>query len=531
MSIDFATIKSLEIPEGKVKQITDANGIVLWNAVKNAKVTITSQWDGFDGDSASITVKSPTPFAPDPSNPNNKVTSWTVFVYDQPNRTIEVPVGSTIECTISRDKGNAESYISLNGTNMVTGEGTYIYTVTGDVTIAIKELYTQGDYGVITIIEAGVAVLQVEKITDDTYVNDTVHTGDTFVMLDIYPKDSNSTVNVTYGGLTKTLQFEGTNAQQVYFGTFGGVSDSVTTPASGEVTIEGGFSGYGCGTYKADIDGTKCETAYCPCITGVTEWGSITSIPDYAFYNCIMKGLTSLPEGITSIGSHAFYGWTVNLTLTHLPNSIKSIGSHAFYLCTKLALSELPSGITSIGDYAFCGCSSIALTSLPSGLTKIGNYTFSECTNLALTSLPNGITSIGNYAFYRCWQNTFSIFPEGLTSIGDYAFFMGTNKPQIVYPKIKDIILPTTLTSIGDYCFAYEVDDFGNDPKYYNTLNTIKILATTPPTIEFYTFGMLGSNSTTYFPTITVPKGCGEIYKTTGYWGSHYADGIVEASE
>ena len=150
-----STLQGLTIPEGIVKQITDALGNVLWSAVKNAKVTITSQWDGFDGDSASITVKSNLPFAPDPTNPSNKVTSWTVFVYDQPNCTIEVPVGSTIECTISRDKGNADSYISVNGTNMVTGEGSYTYTVAGDVTISIIEEYSQGDYGIITIIEAG----------------------------------------------------------------------------------------------------------------------------------------------------------------------------------------------------------------------------------------------------------------------------------------------------------------------------------------------------------------------------------------
>ena len=149
--IDFATIKKWEIPEGIVKQVTDASGRVLWCAVKMVKLTLTSQWDGMDGDSARIIVRSAEPFAPDPSNPSNKVTSWTVQVSDQPNRTIEVPVGSTIECTISRDKGNADSYIGLNGINMVTGEGSYTYTLIGDASIAIKELYSQGDYGVINI--------------------------------------------------------------------------------------------------------------------------------------------------------------------------------------------------------------------------------------------------------------------------------------------------------------------------------------------------------------------------------------------
>ena len=157
MSIDFATIKDWEIPEGKVTKIVDASGLILWSAAKMANLTITSFWDGMDGDTARITISSPSPFAPNPNEPNNKVTSWTAYVYDlfdQQNRTIKIPIGSTIECYITRDKGNADSYIKLNDVNVVTGEGTYVYTVTGDATIDVSEEYVQGDYGVISIVGA-----------------------------------------------------------------------------------------------------------------------------------------------------------------------------------------------------------------------------------------------------------------------------------------------------------------------------------------------------------------------------------------
>lgn len=154
MSIDFTTIKGWEIPEGKVAKVADAGGLILWTAVKMVNLTITSFWDGMDGDSARITINSPSPFAPNPNEPNNKVTSWTAYVYDlfdQQNRTIKIPVGSTIECYITRDKGNADSYIKLNGVSVATGEGTYVYTVTGDATIDVSEDYVQGDFGVISI--------------------------------------------------------------------------------------------------------------------------------------------------------------------------------------------------------------------------------------------------------------------------------------------------------------------------------------------------------------------------------------------
>lgn len=149
--IDFSKVRGIAIPEGNVAKITDANGVVLWNAC--VKVTITSNFLGMNGDTARITVNSTMLFSPDATNPSYKTKTWTVSVSDEPNCTIEIPVNSTIECTVSRDKGNADSYISLNGTRVLTGEGTYLYTVTRRVEISIEDRYSQGDHGIITIIE------------------------------------------------------------------------------------------------------------------------------------------------------------------------------------------------------------------------------------------------------------------------------------------------------------------------------------------------------------------------------------------
>ena len=91
-----------------------------------------------------------------------------------------------------------------------------------------------------------------------------------------------------------------------------------------------------------------------------------------------------------------------SLTLTSLPDGITSIGAYAFYECTSLALTSLPDGLTSIGDRAFFGCTSLVLANLPDGLTSIGNQAFEDSTSLALTSLPDGLTSIGDRAFEGC---------------------------------------------------------------------------------------------------------------------------------
>ncbi len=57
---------------------------------------------------------------------------------------------------------------------------------------------------------------------------------------------------------------------------------------------------------------------------------SVTSIGDWAFYDC--RGLTSvtIPNSVTSIGNSAFYGCRALLTSVTIGNSVTSIGNSAF---------------------------------------------------------------------------------------------------------------------------------------------------------------------------------------------------------
>ena len=135
-----------------------------------------------------------------------------------------------------------------------------------------------------------------------------------------------------------------------------------------------------------------------------------TKVRNYAFYNCTNLALTSLPEGLTSMGEGEFVG------------------------CTNLALTSLPEGLTSIGQYAFQNCTNLALTSLPEGLMSIGESTFYECTNLALTSLPEGLTNIDYGAFYNCTSLTSITFKGTPTAIASNVFFGCTNLTNIKVP-------------------------------------------------------------------------------------------------
>jgi hypothetical protein len=90
-----------------------------------------------------------------------------------------------------------------------------------------------------------------------------------------------------------------------------------------------------------------------------------------------------------------------NRSTITLPESITTIKKYAFYKDTKIEDLQA-NGVTSIGTYAFYGCTSLALTSLPDSVTSIATSAFEGCTSLALTSLPENLKTLQQKAFYGC---------------------------------------------------------------------------------------------------------------------------------
>jgi hypothetical protein len=126
-------------------------------------------------------------------------------------------------------------------------------------------------------------------------------------------------------------------------------------PATGTLTVTGSGA-------MADYNTTPWYP-YRSRITSVVIEEGVTSIGDYAFYECSELTAVSIPDGVTSIGIGAFYGCS-GLTAVSIPSGVTSIGDYAFYSCRGLTAVTIPSGVTSIGDSAFEGCS---------GLTSVTN--------------------------------------------------------------------------------------------------------------------------------------------------------------
>jgi hypothetical protein len=394
-------------------------------------------------------------------------------------------------------------------------------------------------------------ILKVAKMTGDTYAGETLYTDEEFVLLNVYP-ESGGTVNVTYGGLTKTIVDDGTtetpNSQKVFFGTFNGVHDGTATPSSGTLTIEGDYAGFAVGTYSSSSKAGS--TAYYNSITDIISWGKTTEIPTRAFAGCTNLTISELPDELTYIGDYAFTSKSktlgmgtssadpaaneVSLTITSLPSKLVHIGMNVFANCSTLTtLNELPNTIEYIGDFGLFGCCN-GLTKLPDNLKYIGSNAFVQkiITGIGdatqtpvfavLSSLPSGLTYIGDEAFSNCTGVAISEIPNGVTEIGKYAFYQCTGLQ-------KTLTMGANITALKQEAF------------WRTGVETLRIHATTPPSYYFNrntgeatttisdVFGIDTTNESVSLTRIIVPAGCGAAYKAATGWSQH-ASIIEEAS-
>ena len=384
---------------------------------------------------------------------------------------------------------------------------------------------------VIWAVSGGKAILQVKKITSNTYAGETSYTSEQFVLLDIYPK-TNGTVKVTYGGLTKTITDTSgaaePNAQQVFFGTFNGVSDSVTTPASGELTIEGDCYGFAVGGFASS---SKNVANRYNGVTAINNFGATTTILDRAFYGTLLSNII-IPKKISTIGQFAFMA-CLELTDVEIENGLKKISGGAFGGC-PIETVHIPPSVNSLVYNSFPRSVRLTIDSknesykidnnclvdiaknavilcypdftIPSYVSAIGEQAAS---GMDLTSLhiPSNVKVIGSNAFSNNEIDTLDL-SEGVEELGDSAF-------RNALPTLSDITIPSTVKSIGSECFGLDIN-----------LRIYRMLSTTPPLISS---NSLYINLKQDYYHIYVPKGCSEAYKTAPVW-SDYAEIITEVS-
>ena len=310
---------------------------------------------------------------------------------------------------------------------------------------------------------------------------------------------------------------------------------------------------------KADKNGFIIEDGV---LTGYTGPGGdivipkgVTSIGDYAFYDCDSITSVSIPKSVTSIGEFAFAGSSLksielskgvtsignasfadctNLSSITLPdgitdieegafaecsslksvvlsNGVKTIKERTFFECSSLTSVSIPKSVTSIEDKAFEGCSSLTGIMLPNGLKNIGNSAFIDCTSLTSIKIPKSVTSIGWGTFFNCSSLTDINIPDGITSIENSAFY-GCS-------KLQAIRIPKSVTSIGDSAFARSglknvvipasVTDFGDD--IFSDCNELQYVTFSNGITKVLTKDGRWFSRCKKLKKITIPKSLGNI--------------------
>lgn len=101
-----------------------------------------------------------------------------------------------------------------------------------------------------------------------------------------------------------------------------------------------------------------------------------------------------IEDGVTSIGDYAFFDCK-NLIEITIPNSVTTIGDSAFSGCSSLSQITIPDSVTSIDRLAFYGCSLTEIT-IPNGVAFIDVLAFYACSNLAKITIENPECTIAN---------------------------------------------------------------------------------------------------------------------------------------
>jgi hypothetical protein len=182
----------------------------------------------------------------------------------------------------------------------------------------------------------------------------------------------------------------------------------------------------------------------------VTIPNSVTSIEDYAFYNCEnLKKVTNCSDltftkGSTDYGYVAYYAdevingfyegdfifekldgvntlvkYTGNETDLVLPINCKGenyvVGDGVFKNNTSLISVTIPNGATGIGESAFQGCSNVETLYISSAIESIGDYAFDGCNNLLEIKMGSkkAISASENIFSSDAYNNACLYVPEG----------------------------------------------------------------------------------------------------------------------
>ena len=235
----------------------------------------------------------------------------------------------------------------------------------------------------------------------------------------------------------------------------------------------------------------------------------VTSIGDYAFYECNSLISVVIPDSVISIG-RAFYD-CYRLVSVYFEGNAPSLGNPSFYsvpatvyylkgtegwtdswggrpsvecdgwitqngiiyVCQSdgkasvvgyvkgidvviipeiISVDTVDYSVVSIGEYAFSECNSLTSIVIPDSVTSIGSYAFDRCTSLISITIPDRVSFIERSTFIRCSNLINVTIPDSVTSIDNYAFYNCSSLTSVYFegnaPSVGLSVFSDTPTTV-----------------------------------------------------------------------------------
>ncbi|MDE6655448.1 MAG: leucine-rich repeat domain-containing protein, partial [Anaeroplasmataceae bacterium] len=198
---------------------------------------------------------------------------------------------------------------------------------------------------------------------------------------------------------------------------------------------------------------------------------TVTTVEQYAFYNCPLNGMIDgeytdtihtivFTNSIEALGDSCFSH--TDIESIAIPSSLaqENIGKEVFAYCDKL--KDIVFENEGLGEKMFIDCTGLISLDFPSGVTSIGAYAFQNCTSLERVSIPKDVLYIAEGAFANCIkiaELTLPFIGSERGSVGKEGLFgwiFGSNKVDTITPtrqyynltQYVDNYIPATIRRI-----------------------------------------------------------------------------------
>ena len=198
---------------------------------------------------------------------------------------------------------------------------------------------------------------------------------------------------------------------------------------------------------------------------------SVTSIEEWAFYNCSSLTSVTIANSVISIGNGTFYNCR-SLTYISIGNSLTYIGYDAFYNCRSL--NTLNFNAINCNDFynlsPFFDCP-ITTINIGDSVQRIPNRFAKELSSLTSVNIGNNVTSIGNKAFEGCSSlQNITCLATNPPTLEDNTVFPNPNTATLIVPcgSSEDYSTSTWNMFFADRISenGYNVEVFVNDETF-----------------------------------------------------------------